>query len=169
MQQVLLLTWEQHLVPDGGSDVCCSFALSQHSGKDAAGHAFHHFALLQAGVIGEPPVTRSSRRIHAWQMAVREAAPEGNFACSLRMLPSITDLQHDQTLRNCVCCAAFAAGVSQLKTAPLGLKLAAMCGTAWLFSMSGALNTSHGFICNGGRLISRQASTLQQRMTALQR
>lgn len=51
----LLITYEQALVPDGGVDVCCSFALAQHSNKDAAGHAFHQFALLQAGVIGEPP------------------------------------------------------------------------------------------------------------------
>lgn len=53
----LLIEYEQALVPDGGSDVCCSFALAKHANKDAAGHAFHDYALLQAGVAGISQIT----------------------------------------------------------------------------------------------------------------
>ena len=63
---VLYIEYERSLVPDGGADVCCSFALAKHVNKDAAGHIFHHFALLQAGVIGafrlQPSFAQSASR-----------------------------------------------------------------------------------------------------------
>jgi hypothetical protein len=48
-----LLTFDSTLVPDGGLEIYSGIgALSKSTGKDAAGHAFHHFCLLQAGLIG---------------------------------------------------------------------------------------------------------------------
>lgn len=48
----LLIEYEQALLPDGGSNICGPFALAKHANKDAAGHAFHAYALLQAGHTG---------------------------------------------------------------------------------------------------------------------
>ncbi len=52
---VLLLEYNVDLVPSDGVQILASSAAPvKHIGKDAAGHKFHHFALLQRGVIREP-------------------------------------------------------------------------------------------------------------------
>lgn len=51
---VLLLEYNVDLIPiDGPQILASSAAPVKHIGKDAAGHKFHHFALLQRGVISE--------------------------------------------------------------------------------------------------------------------
>ena len=51
---VLLLEYNVDLLPiDGPQILASSAAPVKHIGKDAAGHKFHHFALLQRGVISE--------------------------------------------------------------------------------------------------------------------
>lgn len=51
---VLLLEYNVDLVPtDGAQTFASSAAPVKHIGKDAAGHKFHHFALLQRGVISK--------------------------------------------------------------------------------------------------------------------
>lgn len=53
--KLLQLTYDASLVPDGGAQVVASVgAFSKSAAKDAAGHAFHRFSLLQAGLLGAP-------------------------------------------------------------------------------------------------------------------
>lgn len=48
------IAYDCTLVPSEGSEVCCELAgPAKHSNKDPAGHAFHAFALRQAGHVGE--------------------------------------------------------------------------------------------------------------------
>ena len=48
------IAYDCALVPSEGSEVCCELAApAKHSNKDPAGHAFHAFALRQAGHVGE--------------------------------------------------------------------------------------------------------------------
>lgn len=50
---VLRIAYDQALVPEGGVHVYCGVSeLAKSTNKDAAGHAFHHRCLLQAGLIG---------------------------------------------------------------------------------------------------------------------
>ena len=47
------IAYDSALVPNEGSEVCCALAApAKHSNKDPAGHAFHAFALRQAGHVG---------------------------------------------------------------------------------------------------------------------
>ena len=51
--KLLQLTYDVSLVPPGGAQVVASVGtFLKTAGKDAAGHAFHHFSLLQAGLLG---------------------------------------------------------------------------------------------------------------------
>ncbi|KAL3137123.1 hypothetical protein ABBQ32_006697 [Trebouxia sp. C0010 RCD-2024] len=48
------IAYDCSLVPSEGSEVCCELAApAKHSNKDPAGHAFHAFALRQAGHVDE--------------------------------------------------------------------------------------------------------------------
>lgn len=48
----LLLEYDPSLVPEGGCQIMgCLAGLVKAEKKDAAGHSFHHFALLQKGLI----------------------------------------------------------------------------------------------------------------------
>lgn len=50
---MLLLEYNPELIPAGGTEIVASSAAPvKHIGKDAAGHKFHEFALLQRGVKG---------------------------------------------------------------------------------------------------------------------
>ena len=47
------IAYDSALIPSEGSEVCCELAApAKHSNKDPAGHAFHAFALRQAGHVG---------------------------------------------------------------------------------------------------------------------
>lgn len=49
---ILLLEYNQGLIPAGGTQTFASSAAPvKQVGKDAAGHRFHNYALLQRGVI----------------------------------------------------------------------------------------------------------------------
>ena len=48
------IAYDSALIPSEGSEVCCELAApAKHSNKDPAGHAFHAFALRQAGHVGK--------------------------------------------------------------------------------------------------------------------
>lgn len=54
VRELRRLEYDTALVPDEGLEVCCEFAApTKREGKDAAGHAFHAFALKQSGFLGE--------------------------------------------------------------------------------------------------------------------
>ena len=60
------LQYNPELVPLEGLEVCCEFAApAKREGKDAAGHAFHAFALKQAGFAGEAATVTSFALAHA--------------------------------------------------------------------------------------------------------
>ena len=47
------IAYDFALVPSEGAEVCCELAApAKHCNKDPAGHAFHAFALRQAGHVG---------------------------------------------------------------------------------------------------------------------
>ena len=47
------IAYDAVLVPAEGSEICSEWAApAKHKNKDPAGHAFHAFALRQAGHIG---------------------------------------------------------------------------------------------------------------------
>ena len=53
------IAYDPALVPEEGSEICAQLAApAKHQNKDAAGHAFHAFALRQAGHIGELDLLR---------------------------------------------------------------------------------------------------------------
>ena len=53
------IAYDATLVPAEGSEICAQLAApAKHQNKDAAGHAFHAFALRQAGHVGELNVLR---------------------------------------------------------------------------------------------------------------
>lgn len=57
VRELRRLQYDPALVPGEGSEVCCEFAApAKREGKDAAGHAFHAFALKQSGFVGEPHI-----------------------------------------------------------------------------------------------------------------
>jgi hypothetical protein len=50
---ILQITWEESLLPEGGSEVVRgTAALIKSTGKDAAGIAFHKKAFAQLGIAG---------------------------------------------------------------------------------------------------------------------
>lgn len=54
VKELRRLQYDPALVPVEGLEVCCEFAApAKREGKDAAGHAFHAFALKQSGFLGE--------------------------------------------------------------------------------------------------------------------
>ena len=54
VRELRRLQYDPALVPVEGLEVCCEFAApAKREGKDAAGHAFHAFALKQSGFLGE--------------------------------------------------------------------------------------------------------------------
>ena len=53
------IAYDATLIPAEGSEICAQLAApAKHQNKDAAGHAFHAFALRQAGHVGELNVLR---------------------------------------------------------------------------------------------------------------
>ena len=53
------IAYDAVLIPAEGSEICSEFAApAKHINKDAAGHAFHAFALRQAGHVGKPSFPR---------------------------------------------------------------------------------------------------------------
>ena len=67
---VLLLKYNVDLIPADGPQILASLAAPvKHIGKDAAGHKFHNFALLQRGVISESQKL-SSELMHSSSMRI---------------------------------------------------------------------------------------------------
>lgn len=62
------IAYDAGLIPLDGSEICSELAApAKHNNKDPAGHAFHAFALRQAGHVGEPQICCSrSRRSGAY-------------------------------------------------------------------------------------------------------
>jgi len=53
------IAYDAALIPAEGSEICAQLAApAKHQNKDAAGHAFHAFALRQAGHVGELDLLR---------------------------------------------------------------------------------------------------------------
>lgn len=56
---MLLLEYQEGQCPDGGY-VACKWAVAKHENKEAVGHAFHRFAMAQAGLLGARRDARGS-------------------------------------------------------------------------------------------------------------
>ncbi len=83
------IAYDAALIPAEGSEICAQLAApAKHQNKDAAGHAFHAFALRQAGHVGELNVLRMLMPLVP-QIALYQAVGQLSESC---LLPEITGL-----------------------------------------------------------------------------
>ncbi len=83
------IAYDAALIPAEGSEICAQLAApAKHQNKDAAGHAFHAFALRQAGHVGELTCCECQCRCFP-QIALYQAVGQLSESC---LLPEITGL-----------------------------------------------------------------------------